>query len=120
MQGDDPAVRFGCVFASAALAHPPLVTPAQAQFEQALHAQGSDEAQEQQARTYHCSSTNSAQNAGPIAINTPYSPRFGWVRFIVLSRITSTEADETFPASARVSQLSIRAASGRPRPSASA
>src|SRR5919109_2335668 len=120
MQGYDPAVCFRCVLAAAALAHPPLVTPAQAQFEQALQTQASDEAQEQQARSYHCSSTSSAQNAGPIAISTPYSPGFGWERFIVLSRITRTEADEMLPASARLSQLKVRASSGRPSPSSSA
>src|SRR6266508_2112828 len=120
MQGYDPAIGLGCVLAPAALAYPPLVTPTQAQLEQALQAQGSDEAQEQKARDYHCNSTNSAQNAGPIAINTPYSPGFGCKRFIVLSRISSTEADEILPASARLSQLSVRASSARPSPSSSA
>src|SRR5688572_14478350 len=120
MQGDNPTVRLGCVLAPAALAHLPLVTPTQAQFEQALHAQDSDKAQEQQACPYHLSSTSSAQNAGPIAISTPRSPGFGCKRFIVLSRITSTEADEIFPASARVSQLSVRASSDRPNPSSNA
>src|SRR5215211_2162768 len=104
MQGYDPAVCSRCVFKPAALAHPPLVTPAEAQLEQALHPQASDEARKQQAR-YHFSSTSSAQNAGPIAISTPYSPGFGCKRFIVLSRISSTEADEMLPASARLSQL---------------
>src|SRR6185503_2379161 len=120
MQGYDPAIRLGCVFAPAVPAHPPLVTLAQAQLEQALRAQGSDEAQEQHTPRYHCSSTSSAQNAGPIAISTPYSAGFGCKRFIALSRISSTEADEILPASARLSQLSVRASSGRPSPSSNA
>src|SRR5688572_23622340 len=108
------------MLAPATLAHPLLVTPAQAQLEQALHAQSSDESQEQQPRIYHCSSTSSAQNAGPIAISTPYSPGFGCRHFMVLSRISNTEADEIFPASARISQLRVRASSGRSKPFSSA
>src|SRR5258706_16367622 len=99
MQGYDPAIRFGCMLAPSVLTHPPLVTSTQLYFEQALHTQRSDEDSKQSARTYHFSNTNSAQNAGPIAISTPYSPGFGWVRFMVLSRIISTEADEIFPTS---------------------
>src|SRR5688572_29943934 len=119
MQAYDPAIRLGCVLAPAALAHPPLVTPAQAQLEQALQTQASHEARKQQTR-YHCSSTSSALNAGPIAISNPYSPGFGCKRFIALSRISSTEADEMLPVSARLSQLSVRASSGRSSPSSSA
>src|SRR5678815_1987748 len=120
MQSYDPGIRFGCVLAPAVLTHLPLVTLAEAYFEQALHAQRSDEASKQSARTYHFSSTNSAQNAGPIAISTPYSPGFGWMRFMVLSRIINTEADEIFPTSARVSQLRFSVSSGKPSPSCSA
>src|SRR5512134_1632595 len=99
MQRYDPAVCSRCVLDSPALKHPPFIAPAQAQLEQALQTQGSDEARKQQPR-YHCSSTSSALNAGPIAISTPYSPGFPkGERFIVLSRMSSTEADEIFPAS---------------------
>jgi hypothetical protein len=38
MQGDDAAVGLGCVLKAAALAHLPLVAPAEAQLEQALQA----------------------------------------------------------------------------------
>ena len=47
MQGYDPAVGLRCVLAPAAPTHRPLVTAAQAQLEQALNTQGSDEAQEE-------------------------------------------------------------------------
>src|SRR5215207_2734054 len=120
MQGDNPVVGLGCVLAPTALEYSLLITTAQAQLEQALHAQRSNEAQEQQARAYHCNSTSSEQNAGPIAISTPYSPGLGCRRFMNASSTCSTEAEEMVPDAARLSQLRARASSGRPRPSSNA